>query len=177
MQSNHLSEPVRRDLMNNFAVKTISLPNADATKQFGVQLGKTLSPGSVLLLEGDLGSGKTTLVQGIGEGLGLQESIDSPTFTLINEYFGGRLPLYHFDLYRLDPSETAALYPEVYWEGIEVEPGIVAIEWADRLPYKPVNYLQIQLAYDTRSGRQAILIPTGEFVLQISSENERPPSC
>lgn len=161
----HIFDPVRHHPMHQTAGKKIGLPNAEATKQLGIELGKTLPPGSVLLLEGDLGSGKTTLVQGIGEGLGVQESIDSPTFTLINEYLGGRLPLYHFDLYRLDASEAAALYPEVYWEGIEVEPGIVAIEWAERLPYQPSDYLQIQLTYDTDSGREATLIPVGQFAL------------
>jgi tRNA threonylcarbamoyladenosine biosynthesis protein TsaE len=133
------------------------LPDAQATRSLGVDLGKTLPAGSIVLLEGDLGSGKTTLVQGIGVGLGIPDAIDSPTFTLINEYSGGRLPLYHLDLYRLEPAETASLHPEVYWEGVEVEPGIVTIEWSDRLPYKPPSSLQIQLTYTPEMGRQAIL--------------------
>jgi tRNA threonylcarbamoyladenosine biosynthesis protein TsaE len=136
---------------------TLYLPDAQATRSLGISLGKALPAGSVLLLEGDLGSGKTTLVQGIGAGLGILEAVDSPTFTLINEYSGGRLPLYHLDLYRLEPEETASLHPEIYWEGIEVEPGIVAIEWADRLPYKPATCLQIQLIYTPEVGRQATL--------------------
>jgi tRNA threonylcarbamoyladenosine biosynthesis protein TsaE len=140
---------------------SITLPTATATYQLGIVLGQTLPAGSVLLLQGDLGAGKTTLVQGIGEGLGIKGVIDSPTFTLINEYLDGRLPLYHFDLYRLDPAETAELYPETYWEGEDVDLGIVAIEWAERLSYLPPGYLRIQLDYDVVVGRQATLIAVG----------------
>ena len=142
------------------------LPTANATRKLGIQLGQTLSAGSVLLLEGELGSGKTTLVQGIGAGLGIQDSIDSPTFTLINEYLDGRVPLYHLDLYRLNLSETDSLYPEIYWEGVETELGIVAIEWAERLTYRPQSYLEIRLEYDRQSGRQAVLDFVGDFDLE-----------
>ncbi|PSB19163.1 tRNA (adenosine(37)-N6)-threonylcarbamoyltransferase complex ATPase subunit type 1 TsaE [Phormidesmis priestleyi ULC007] len=147
-------------------MNSLLLPTATATRKLGIQLGQTLSAGSVLLLEGDLGSGKTTLVQGIGIGLGIKDSIDSPTFTLINEYLDGRVPLYHLDLYRLNLAETASLYPEIYWEGVEAEPGIVAIEWAERLSYKPQNYLEIRLEYDRDSGRQVTLNPVGHFDLK-----------
>jgi tRNA threonylcarbamoyladenosine biosynthesis protein TsaE len=123
------------------------LPDALATQKLGFRLGKLLPAGSTLLLEGDLGAGKTSLVQGIGKGLGIEAAIVSPTFTLINEYPEGRIPLYHFDLYRLEAKEIAELSPELYWEGIEVPAGIVAIEWAQRLPYLPDNYLKIQLRH------------------------------
>ncbi|MBW4470998.1 MAG: tRNA (adenosine(37)-N6)-threonylcarbamoyltransferase complex ATPase subunit type 1 TsaE [Stenomitos rutilans HA7619-LM2] len=142
--------------------KTIFLPDAAATRSLGVRLGRLLPAESTLLLEGDLGSGKTTLVQGIGEGLGIQEAIDSPTFTLINEYLDGRVPLYHFDLYRLDATAAAALYPETYWNGTEVKPGIVAIEWSERLRYKPSSYLAIQLTYTAQASRQACLRAIGQ---------------
>lgn len=142
---------------------TLMLADETATRELGMQLGKTLLPGSVLLLEGDLGSGKTTLVQGIGAGLGIADAVDSPTFTLVNEYLDGRVPLYHLDLYRLSPTEVAALSLETYWEGIEVEPGIVAIEWAERLPYKPDRYLVIQLTYNENAGRQVTLNVIGAF--------------
>ena len=122
---------------------TLSLADAQATRSLGITLGQNLSAGSVILLEGNLGSGKTTLVQGIGEGLGISSSIVSPTFTLINEYTEGRLPLYHLDLYRLQPAEVMALNLETYWEGVEVPLGIMAIEWAERLQYKPCSYLRI----------------------------------
>lgn len=144
----------------------IFLRDAEATRALGVALGQFLAAGSVILLEGDLGSGKTTLVQGIGEGLGITEHIVSPTFTLINEYTEGRLPLYHLDLYRLQPEEVTALNLETYWEGVEVPLGIVAIEWAERLQYKPPGYLRILLRYSADSGRQACLIPEGGFNLE-----------
>lgn len=136
----------------------IHLPNGVATHALGRQLGQQLPVGAVLLLRGELGSGKTTLVQGLGQGLGLSESVTSPTFTLINEYTGGRLPLYHVDLYRLAGAEADALSLETYWEGIEVEPGIVAIEWAERLRFLPDDPLRIDLTYDGE-GRKATLTP------------------
>ncbi|MEB3340514.1 tRNA (adenosine(37)-N6)-threonylcarbamoyltransferase complex ATPase subunit type 1 TsaE [Okeania sp.] len=148
-----------------------SLENAAATYNLGKSLGKFLPVGSVILLEGNLGSGKTTLVQGIGAGLGINETIDSPTFTLINEYFSGKIPLYHFDLYRLESSEIEALNLEIYWEGLEVPLGIVAIEWAEKLVDYPPNFLRVCLNFSnientvdkTLCGRHAKLISIGKF--------------
>ncbi|GBE90329.1 tRNA (adenosine(37)-N6)-threonylcarbamoyltransferase complex ATPase subunit type 1 TsaE [Nostoc cycadae] len=133
----------------------IFLADVQATLDLGIKLGQTLTPGSVILLEGDLGAGKTTLVQGVGQGLGITESIVSPTFTLINEYIQGRIPLYHLDLYRLEPQEVAALNLESYWEASEIEPGIVAIEWAQKIPYQPDTYLRVQLTNEDNGNRQA----------------------
>jgi len=133
------------------------LPNAESTREFGKKLGQLLPPNSILLLEGNLGAGKTTFVQGLATGLDIPDSVESPTFTLINEYTTGRIPLYHLDLYRLESSEIVDLNLEQYWEGIEVEAGIVAIEWADRLPYKPEVYLKIELIY-TENGERILTI-------------------
>ena len=131
---------------------TLHLPNASATHRLGDLLGQLLPAGTILLLEGNLGSGKTTLTQGIGQGLGITEPIVSPTFTLLNEYPEGRIPLYHFDLYRLDPAEVDALNPEVYWDSNEFPIGIVVIEWAERLPEVPANYLRVQLRSTAEEG-------------------------
>ncbi len=150
------------------ASNLLMLPNFEATKALGEKLGQNLPEGTVLLLQGDLGAGKTTLVQGIGEGLGISEPIVSPTFTLINEYHQGRLPLYHLDLYRLEPEAVAGLYLEQYWEEGERLPGITAIEWPEKLPYLPLNYLEIQLSYSEGTGRQAILQPVGDFCVNLS---------
>lgn len=125
----------------------ISLSNPVDTYNLGYALGATLPAGAVLLLRGDLGAGKTSLTQGIGAGLGIADHIVSPTFTLIVEYDDGRIPLYHFDLYRLEPSGAAQLQPELYWEGVEFEPGLTAIEWAERLPYLPAEWIAISLDY------------------------------
>ncbi|MEA5583222.1 tRNA (adenosine(37)-N6)-threonylcarbamoyltransferase complex ATPase subunit type 1 TsaE [Nodularia harveyana UHCC-0300] len=137
----------------------ILLADTAATLRLGITLGQSLTAGSVILLAGDLGSGKTTLVQGIGQGLGITESIVSPTFTLINEYNTGRIPLYHLDLYRLETAEVIGLNIETYWEGIEVMPGIVAIEWSERMPYQPDSYLRIILTHGDDGTRQAQVTP------------------
>lgn len=149
----------------------IDLADAQATQALGKCLGAQLSAGSVLLLEGDLGSGKTTLVQGLGMGLGIS-GIDSPTFTLINEYTHGRLPLYHIDLYRLSSQEADALLLETYWEGEDVEPGIVAIEWSERLSYLPPEPIRLALSYlpeTNRSGRQAQIEVPSNANIDLSS--------
>jgi tRNA threonylcarbamoyladenosine biosynthesis protein TsaE len=127
--------------------RIVKLPDAKATHKLGVELGKSAIAGSVLLLVGDLGSGKTTLVQGIAQGLGIIDPIVSPTFTIINEYLSGRLPLYHLDLYRLNPTEVDDLHLESYWLGLESELGMMAIEWAERLSHLPPNCARIELTY------------------------------
>ncbi|MGA9383158.1 MAG: tRNA (adenosine(37)-N6)-threonylcarbamoyltransferase complex ATPase subunit type 1 TsaE [Phormidium sp.] len=151
-----------------FKFPEIPLANTEETRQLGIKLGCNLTAGTVILLSGDLGAGKTTLVQGIGAGLGINDPIVSPTFTLINEYPEGRLPLYHFDLYRLSPPEVEALGLESYWEGEEFSLGIVAIEWAEKLTYLPPNYLQIQLIYTPNDRRLAKLITMGDVTLDLS---------
>lgn len=144
---------------------TLELKDLAATQALGKALGRALWAGSVVLLDGDLGSGKTTLVQSLGAALGISEAIVSPTFTLINEYPEGRVPLYHLDLYRLQPSEVLDLHPEHYWEGEEYPPGIVAIEWPERLPDLPACYLQVCFKFSAEQGRQVQLIPMGGFDL------------
>jgi tRNA threonylcarbamoyladenosine biosynthesis protein TsaE len=134
------------------------LPSAEATDALGYCLGQSCPPGTVLLLAGNLGSGKTTLVQGLGRGLGIEEPISSPTFTLINEYLEGRIPLYHVDLYRLDPAQVDSLELETYWDAVETPAGIVAIEWAERLAEPPPGAIQLVLKDSPRSGRQIILM-------------------
>jgi tRNA threonylcarbamoyladenosine biosynthesis protein TsaE len=153
--AHHLGHVSVNNIDNYLSTPELFLADVAATKQFGYELGTTLTAGTVLLLVGDLGSGKTSLIQGLAAGLGVTEAITSPTFTLINEYLAGRCPLYHLDLYRLTPAEVAALHLEQYWEGWEVEPGIVAIEWPERLPYRPAEYLQIELTHHPVEGRLA----------------------
>jgi tRNA threonylcarbamoyladenosine biosynthesis protein TsaE len=137
----------------------IVLASSKATRSLGIALGKSLPAGSTILLAGDLGAGKTTLVQGIGEGLGITDAIVSPTFTLINEYLEGRIPLYHLDLYRLEANEVIGLNLETYWEGLEMKPGIVAIEWSQRMPYQPDSYIDLHLQYATEASREVEIIP------------------
>jgi len=142
--------------------QVISLPNAEATLALGESLGRSLPKGTVLLLHGNLGSGKTTLVQGIGRGLGITDAILSPTFTLVSEYYEGRIPLYHLDLYRLTQEEATHLYLETYWEGEDYPLGLVTIEWAERLTIRPDAYGDIVLTMASQ-GRQATLTGIGNF--------------
>ena len=137
--------------------KSIHLSDAQATIELGRYLAANLTAGTVLLLEGDLGSGKTTLVQGIAQALGISETILSPTFTLICEYLDGYIPLYHLDLYRLNPEQVIDLNLESYWDGSEMDLGLMAIEWPEHLPYSPPQpVLNIKLLH-TQYSRTAIL--------------------
>ncbi|MBE9175550.1 tRNA (adenosine(37)-N6)-threonylcarbamoyltransferase complex ATPase subunit type 1 TsaE [Synechocystis salina LEGE 06155] len=123
------------------------LSDLNATHQWGQQLAQRLPLGTIILLQGDLGTGKTSLVQGLGQGLGIAGEIVSPTFTIVNEYREGKMPLYHLDLYRLNSLEVEYLYPEQYWQGEDFPLGITAVEWPERLPQLPSQYLQIQLCH------------------------------
>lgn len=143
------------------------LTDSHRTEQLGYLLGQHLPAGSLILLQGELGAGKTTLIQGLGKSLGITEPISSPTFTLVNEYTEGRLPLYHLDLYRLEKEQVSAIHPEIYWEGEEVVPGITAIEWSERLAYKSDRYLEINLVHNTERGRQATLNLRGKHDLNL----------
>ena len=101
------------------------------TVEAGRDFSRTLGPGSVVLLSGDLGAGKTAFIRGMAAGLGIDPlEVTSPTFTLIHEYRGGRLPLHHVDLYRLAPAEV----DDLGLDDLTLEGGIIAIEWPDRLP-------------------------------------------
>ena len=104
------------------------------TYRIGCELGKEAKPGQVYTLTGDLGVGKTVFTQGFADGLGVREQVNSPTFTILQIYESGRLPLYHFDVYRIgDPEE---MY-EVGWEDYVWSDGVCLIEWADLIGELP----------------------------------------
>ncbi|MDR0570864.1 MAG: tRNA (adenosine(37)-N6)-threonylcarbamoyltransferase complex ATPase subunit type 1 TsaE [Clostridiales Family XIII bacterium] len=105
-----------------------TIKNETEAAAFGVSIGEKLKPGAVVGLVGDLGAGKTTLVKAIARGLEIEEEVTSPTFTIMRVYEGGRLPLYHFDVYRLSsPEELRELDYEDYFYG----DGVTVVEWAD----------------------------------------------
>ncbi|MBN1579519.1 MAG: tRNA (adenosine(37)-N6)-threonylcarbamoyltransferase complex ATPase subunit type 1 TsaE [Anaerolineae bacterium] len=133
--------------------------SADQTRRLGTRLSQLLTGGEVLLLTGELGTGKTCLVQGIGQGLGIEERITSPTFTLINEYVGTRSTLYHVDLYRIaDVKATLTLGLDEYLYG----DGICAIEWAERIrSIWTEEYLLISLRHIDETKRGIALRPVG----------------
>ncbi len=104
------------------------ITNEKETAEFGIKLGQTVAPGTVIALIGDLGTGKTTLTKSIAKGLGITETITSPTFNIVKEYRSGRIPLFHFDVYRIgDPDEMFELGYEEYFFGN----GVSVVEWAD----------------------------------------------
>ena len=126
--------------------RTFHTDSAEETRALAARLGHLLRPGDVLCLIGDLGTGKTTFTQGLALGLGLppEEPVNSPTFTLVAEHPGGRLPLYHFDVYRL--PDSSALTDLAFDEYLEAG-GVVVIEWADRITDAlPAERLDIRLA-------------------------------
>ncbi len=126
--------------MENTVVKETF--SADDTFKLGEDIGKAVEPGEVITLTGDLGTGKTVFVQGLAKGLGIDDYINSPTFTIVQIYENGRLPLYHFDVYRIeDESEMYETGLDDYMYG----DGVCVIEWAemisDLLPEKRTEIL------------------------------------
>ena len=120
----------------NFLLDTL-----EATERFGEILGRALRAGDVIALLGDLGAGKTTLTQAIAHGMGVTDDVTSPTFTLVQEY-GGAIPLFHFDVYRIDADELTEIGFEEYFE----RGGVVLIEWADRvMSLLPSEYLTLKI--------------------------------
>lgn len=114
----------------------------DDTHALAHQLATQLGPGDIVLLSGDLGAGKTTFARGIAAGLGIDpDQVTSPTFTLVHEYRGGRLTLYHADLYRLDKAATA----DLGLEELGVSDGVLAIEWPERLMHALPGALHVHL--------------------------------
>jgi tRNA threonylcarbamoyladenosine biosynthesis protein TsaE len=107
------------------------LATPEATFDWGRELAASLRAGDVVALCGQLGAGKTQATKGILAGLGSQAAVTSPTFTLVHEYTDGRLPVFHFDFYRMDSAEEVLT---VGWDDILDEPGVVIIEWADLFP-------------------------------------------
>lgn len=101
----------------------------EETEALGQQLGETLQPGTVLAYLGDLGMGKTAFTRGLARGLGCPDRVTSPTFTIVNEY-EGRIPLFHFDMYRLEDSD--ALF-DIGWEDYLSRGGVCAVEWSERV--------------------------------------------
>ena len=104
--------------------------NEAETEALGARLAAALSPGAVVAYRGDLGAGKTAFTRGLARGLGYAGRVTSPTFTIVNEYEGGRLPLFHFDMYRLESADD--LY-DIGWEDYLDRGGVCAVEWSERV--------------------------------------------
>ena len=100
------------------------------TEAAGAALAAELKPGSVIAFTGDLGAGKTAFTRGLARGLGVEERVTSPTFTIVNEYEGGRLPLFHFDMYRLGSADELF---DIGWEDYLARGGVCAVEWSENV--------------------------------------------
>ena len=132
--------------------RTINIKNEEETKEFGLKIGQEAVPGQVIGLIGDLGTGKTTLTKYIARGLGVEENISSPTFLIVREYHGGRMPLYHFDVYRIgDPEELFDIGADEYFDG----DGLCVVEWADMvMPQLPEDSMFICIEYGASEGER-----------------------
>ena len=100
------------------------------TEKVGEALGKCLQPGTILAYECDLGAGKTAFTRGLARGLGAKEQVTSPTYTIVNEYLSGRMPLFHFDMYRLSCSDDLW---DIGWEDYLERSGVCAVEWSENV--------------------------------------------
>ena len=103
----------------------------EETEKLGEKLAKQLKPGTVLAYRGDLGAGKTAFTRGLARGLGYTEPVTSPTYTIVNEYLGGRMPLFHFDMYRLSSADDLF---DIGWEDYLERGGVCAVEWSENVP-------------------------------------------
>jgi len=134
--------------------RTVVTRSEDETTSIGRELGTGLERGAIVLLSGDLGAGKTAFTRGLAEGLGISPAeVSSPTFTIIQEYRGGRLPLFHVDLYRLnDPREIDDL-------GLDeiAQSGVLTIEWAEKLPRPPADAVRVRLEHEGGNERRITL--------------------
>ena len=140
--------------------------SADQTRELGRQVGRAAQPGDVVLLAGNLGAGKTVFTQGLGEGLGVKETVNSPTFVLLREYHG-RLTLYHYDLYRLDDIEQAVARE---WQEFLYGDGLSAVEWADRASeLLPPEHLLLEFTIESETGRVLRMTAAGRRHVELLS--------
>ena len=136
----------------------------EQTEKVGAALGKILPAGTILAYRGDLGAGKTAFTRGLARGLGYAEPVTSPTYTIVNEYLGGRLPLFHFDMYRLGSSDDLW---DIGWEVYLERGGICAVEWSENVDDAMENAVYVTI-YKTGDESRRIVIEGGEALAAIS---------
>ena len=136
----------------------------EETEAVGAALAKRLSPGTVIAYRGDLGAGKTAFTRGLARGLGVTETVTSPTYTIVNEYLGGRMPLFHFDMYRLGSADELF---DIGWEDYLDRGGVCAVEWSENVweaLEDPIVITVSRLGEDTRK----IVIEGGDTLADFS---------
>lgn len=124
----------------------ITTHSADETQALGKKLAESLRPGDVIAYFGDLGAGKTAFTRGIAEGLGVSEQVTSPTYTIVNEYLSGRLPLFHFDMYRLGSSDELF---DIGWEDYLARGGVCVVEWSENVEDALQDAIRITIEKDS----------------------------
>ena len=134
------------------------------TESVGAALGRILSPGTVIAYRGDLGAGKTAFTRGLAKGLGCTDIVTSPTYTIVNEYLGGRLPLFHFDMYRLASSDDLW---DIGWEDYLDRNGIAAVEWSENISDALEDAIVITI-HKTGETSRKIEIEGGENLADLS---------
>lgn len=134
------------------------------TENLGAALGKLLPAGTILAYRGDLGAGKTAFTRGLARGLGCAELVTSPTYTIVNEYLGGRLPLFHFDMYRLRSSEDLW---DIGWEDYLERGGICAVEWSENVADALEDAVTITIEKLGETSRR-ITLEGGDFLADLS---------
>jgi len=136
----------------------------EETERVGAALGKILNPGEVLAYRGDLGAGKTAFTRGLARGLGYEEPVTSPTYTIVNEYLGGRLPLFHFDMYRLRSSDDLW---DIGWDDYLDRNGVCAVEWSENVDDAMENAIYVTI-HKTGETSRKIVIEGGENLADLS---------
>ena len=136
----------------------------EETEAVGAALGKILMPGTVIAYRGDLGAGKTAFTRGLARGLGYAEPVTSPTYTIVNEYLGGRLPLFHFDMYRLASSDDLW---DIGWDDYLDRSGVCAVEWSENVEDALEDAILITI-HKTGDNSRRIEIEGGENLADLS---------
>lgn len=125
--------------------------SAEETERLGQRLGETLRGGEVVAYLGELGAGKTAFTRGLARGLGISMCVTSPTYTIVNEYTGGRLPLFHFDMYRLGSEEELF---DIGWEDYLARGGVCAVEWSENVSGAMEDAITVQIEKTSDEGRK-----------------------
>ena len=120
------------------------------TEKLGQALAQKLTPGTVIAYEGDLGAGKTAFTRGLAKGLGASEPVTSPTYTIVNEYLSGRLPLFHFDMYRLTCADDLF---DIGWEDYLDRGGVCAVEWSENVSQALENPIRVTISKTGETSR------------------------
>lgn len=137
----------------------ITTHNVYETEKTGFALAKTLKPGNIVALKGELGAGKTAFVRGLARGLGYEGEVTSPTYALVHEY-RGKVPLFHFDMYRINDMD--ALYSTGFFDFLD-ENSIIAIEWSENIEFAlPKNKISVTLSYGKNENDRKIFIEKAE---------------